>query len=364
MWIVGFSILVGILYLVLISIFYFGWNRIPIFISTDNDNLNTMVSVIVPCRNEEDNISQLIQSLSKQTYPNFEVIIVNDHSEDATRTYIETTQSELSKFHLIDALGFGKKNALREGILKSTGDLIVSTDADCFHPNNWLQTIVSFQKNHSCDLVICPVKIQSNNSLFSKLQELEFTSLVASGAGASGAGMPILCNGANLVFTKKVWLKSQANLHEEEQSGDDMFLLENVKKQGGKIRFLKSESAFANTKGSDSLMEFITQRRRWTSKSAAYSDWQIIFTAIIVLLVNLLSIILLSLSFFNLNYLILFFTLFVFRYLLDSIFLSSVGPFFKLKNIWIYSLILSVIYPFYIVFVVLSSFIVKPGTWR
>ena len=193
---------------------------------------------------------------------------------------------------------------------------------------------------------------------------LEFTTLVASTAGAAGAGMPILCNGANLAFKKNVWLESQADLHNEEQSGDDMFLLESVKKRKGIIRFLKSESAFVATEQVNTLGEFIKQRRRWSSKSTAYTDWQIIVTACLILSINLLSLSLLTLSFYNSNVFVVFLSLFLFKYAIDTAFLYSVRNFFQLNFIWIYSLLLSLIYPFYIVFIAFSALLFKPTKWK
>jgi len=363
-WIDCFSLIVGVLYLFLILIFYNGWKRTSYFEFEEYDSLNPIfISVIVPCKNEEGNIIQLLESLNQQTYTNFEVIFIDDHSEDKTFIYINDQIVTKPSFHLINALGFGKKNALKEGILQSQGDLIVTTDADCSHPTDWLKTIVTFQNVHSCDLVICPVKIEHQNTFFSKLQELEFASLIASGAGSAGSEMPILCNGANLVFPKNVWIKNQDNLHSEEQSGDDMFLLENVKKKNGKIRFLKSKKAFVSTLGSDSLFGFYRQRRRWAAKSTSYSDWHIIFTACIVFGLNLFLLILGVLAFSNFHYALVLLTLFLSKFFLDTSFLLSVRSFFQLKKVWIYSLILSLIYPFYITVVALTALIVKPVRW-
>ena len=363
-WLFSFVVLVGLLYLIIISVFFYGWNRTPVFIPNENDITDVFISVIIPCRNEEANIHRLVSGLTQQSYLNYELIFVNDHSVDTTRAYLEAACSAYSNIQLVDAVGFGKKNALKEGINISSGSLIVTTDADCFHSSQWLATIAAFQSKCPSDLIICPVKLMPGKTLFANLQELEFVSLVASGAGASGAGVPILCNGANLAFTRDVWSKNQVSLHEEEQSGDDMFLMESIKKQGGKIRFLKSRSAIVNTNQSDSLMDFFKQRRRWTSKSPAYTDWQIILTACTVFEVNLLLLVLFCLSFFYPACLKIYFFFFLFKCFLDSIFLSSVRDFFQLKNIWFLSLILSIFYPFYIVSVVMSSFLFRPVKWN
>lgn len=363
-WIFLSTTCIGILYFILISIFFVGWKRIPSFVSSGNEVITTKLSVVVACRNEEAHILELISCLAKQSFQNFELIVVNDHSIDATRNYITSAQAKFPNIHLVDAIGNGKKNALQEGIRQSTSELIITTDADCSPSFNWLETIAKFYQRYPSDLIICPVKLSGKDNLFVNLQVLEFTSLIASGAGAVGAEMPILCNGANLVFTKKNWLDSQADLHVEEQSGDDIFLLESIKKRGGIIRFLKSKSAFVITEPSKTWSEFIKQRRRWTSKSTAYSDWQIIFTASVVLSINLLILILLSFSFINSNVLIVFLSIILFKYALDSIFLYSVRNFFELNSIWIYSLLLSIIYPFYIVFIAFSTLLIKPTNWK
>jgi biofilm PGA synthesis N-glycosyltransferase PgaC len=363
-WIYFSILLICILYFVLVLVFFIGWNRIQVFVPKGDELIRTKISVIVVCRNEEDNVRQIFSCMAQQSYQNYELIVVNDHSEDATKNYIKAAQLAYPKIQLIDAIGVGKKNGLKEGIQYATGELIITTDADCLPSFHWVESIACFYMKYHCDLIICPVKLSGKENLFTNLQDLEFTSLIASGAGASGAGMPVLCNGANLAFTKKSWLKSQVDLHEEEISGDDMFLMESIKKNGGRIRFLKSETAFVFTKPSETLVDFINQRRRWTSKSSAYTDWQVIVTAGLVFSTNLGLMVLLSLSFYSPVPLLLFLTLFFLKYGVDSLFLYSVNSFFQFRNLWIYSFLLSIVYPFYIVLIPVSSFFVKSVKWK
>lgn len=353
-----------VFYSVLILIFYQGWNKINAFVPKGNEVNLEPLSVVVPCRNEEKNIRALIACMAQQSNQNFELIIVNDHSTDMTRRFIQQAQQHYSKVKLIDAVGTGKKNALREGILASQYPFIVTTDADCLPSFHWLESLASFQRKSNADLIICPVKLSGKDSFFSYIQILEFTTLVASAAGAAGAGMPVLCNGANLVVRKKIWLKAQQDLKLKEQSGDDIFLLESVKKQKGIIRFLKSESAFVTTKQADNLLQLIKQRRRWSAKSRFYTDWQLIATAFIVFMINLMILVLGVLVFDSPVALAAVGTLFVTKYVVDSLFLSLVRKFFQLNNIWLYSFLLSLFYPFYIVFVGLSSLVYHPRRWN
>jgi len=363
MWLIVISLIICFLYLILLSAFIFGWKRTPNFEPNGNESVNTKLSIVIACRNEEDHLRRLLSSLAQQSYQNFELILVNDHSTDKTKKIIENVQISFPKIQLVDAIGFGKKNALKEGIQIATGNLIVTTDADCIPSFHWLESIVCFQNSFPSDLIICPLKLFGKSTLFSCLQTLEFCSLVASGAGAAGAGMPILCNGANLAFTKKTWLTSQDDLNEEELSGDDIFLLESVKKRGGVVRFLKSESAFVVTEPAVTLVSFFKQRRRWASKSPAYTDLHLIYTACVVFAISLLPFLLIGFSFFEPQLWVVVFLVFGFKYLIDSYFLFSVRTFFHLQHVCIYSFLLSLIYPFYIVSVGVTALIFKPKSW-
>ena len=358
------SLIVFILYSLLILTFILGWKRIFSYEPKGITDLDFPVSIIVPCKNEQENIMKLITCLAQQSYQNFELIIVNDHSTDATLNYIRRAKKDFSNILVIDAEGHGKKNALKEGIIKAKSNLIITIDADCMPSYHWIEAIANFYKRFPCDLIICPLGLSDKDNLFSRVQALEFTSLVGSAAGAAGAGMPILCNGANLAFTKEVWLKSHKDLHDEEQSGDDIFLLESIKKSGGKIRFIKSEAAFVKTKPPKNISEFIQQRRRWAGKSIFYSDWQLIFTAAIVFSISLISLAYLAMSIEKWQYIIGFLVLFVFKYAIDTYFLYIVRRFFQLDRIWVYSLVLSFFYPFYVIFIAISSLTFRPKKWK
>ncbi len=364
MFLISLSIALIGLYIILIFIFIIGWNRNYTFEPRGNESVTTFISIIVACKNEQENIEQLISYIAQQSHQNFELIIVNDHSTDSTKKLAKQSISTLPNAKLIDAVGFGKKNALTEGILQSTADLIVTIDADCAPTFHWLESIVCFQNIMHCDLIIGPVKNTESKDIFLKIQALEFVSLVATGGAAAGAKMPILCNAANLAFTRETWMKSSSDMHDEEQSGDDIFLLQSVKKRGGVIRFLKSEAAFVNTKPATSLKEFLNQRRRWASKSPSYTDWEIIQVAILVFAMAIVELLLLYNAIEYPKFLIVFGGFFVAKFLADSLFLQLVRKFFHLTNIWIETFLLSVVYPFYIVFVAISALFFKSEKWK
>ena len=130
----------------------------------------TNISVIIAVRNEENNIKPLLDSLCLQSYPTdlFEIIIVDDHSEDDTWNLLNNYPAGNRRISFIkladhinkeDSIVSHKKKAIETGISQATGTLIVTTDADClFHPD-WLLTIARFYETHSAKFIAAPVKI-------------------------------------------------------------------------------------------------------------------------------------------------------------------------------------------------------------
>lgn len=351
-------------YFAMVTVFMLGWQKIDQFEPAENEIINTFVSVIVPCRNEENNLVQLFSALTQQSHQYFELIVVNDHSTDATQSIVNELKLSLPTVKLLNATGYGKKNAIKEGIQASKADLIIMLDADAVPTTRWLETIVTFQVKFPFDLLISPVNMSKTHNFWLRLQALEFISLIASGAGAAGNNMPILCNGANLAITRQTWDISHNDLHEEELSGDDIFLLESVKKHHGIIRFLKSEAALVTTHPATSLHEFIHQRRRWAAKFSSYTDRQLIAVTFIVFLTVLAELVLGVFSLMDGKYGYVLGIYFILKFSIDFSFLNQVRKFFHLKNIVLESMALSLIYPFYTVFVGISGILFKPVSWK
>ena len=192
-----------VLYIIRIFQYLSGWKQVVEFKPSFSSH-NIFVSIIIPVRNEENNIKGLLKDLINQNYPNelYEVILVNDHSEDSTTRIIEPFCSNHSNFRVIQLQEnfYGKKEAIEAGIRNARGELIVTTDADCRAGNKWISAIASYYfQSDKPKMIIGLVDIISENTVYNKFQQLEFLSLVGSGAGAAGISHPIFCNGANLI---------------------------------------------------------------------------------------------------------------------------------------------------------------------
>ena len=243
----------AMLYLLIILIFTSGWHRLKSF-SLSHRHQYTPLSVVVPFRNEAFALKTLLEALLQQTYPAelLEIILVNDHSEDDGKTIAEKiiTENKAQNIRLIDSAGKGKKAALREGINAAAGTLIVTTDADCLPHKSWLAGVVALYEEKRPRLILGPVVYENETSLLQKLFSLDFISLVASGAGSAGAGLPFMGNAANLTFEKQIYLEAEANTMKTHfASGDDVFLIHYVKRRFGRkaIAFIKNKRSEEHT---------------------------------------------------------------------------------------------------------------------
>jgi len=362
------SFALTVFYLLLVFTLIRGWHRIPDFVGKTELKKGVKAilpkpSIVICCRNEEQNLPTLIEALRNQTHQDFELIWVNDHSTDNTLSILQNSLGLFTKAQLIQSPKPGKKQAQRTGILAATNDFIITTDADCVPHPQWIETLAEFQYKQQADLIIAPVKFDDGNSFFAKLQQLEFATLVASGLAAAGNGKPIFCNAANMAFSRESWLNSQAKLHAEEISGDDVFLLHAIKRRKGKIVPLLSPDAFVITTPSTNLKTFIHQRARWTSKAAKYTDWDSIVTGLIVSAMNALLLVLFCVGIFYTEIWNLWVYIFLIKFFVDYVFLMKIKDFFRLKLSFGMILSLSLLYPLYVGAVGLKSIFRNKSDW-
>ncbi len=359
---------ISFLYAFIIALLTAGWLRIKTWKKTDaHPEIN--ISLIIPARNEAENIEGLLQGIVQQQYPSgmFETIVVDDHSTDNTVEVVQTFGYRMQdpsttlrtgsgcRMILVKNDGMGKKAAIRKGVEIASGDLIVTIDADCRVGSEWLSSIASYYEKHKPKLISAPVVIGETSGFFKSFQSMELMSLVAAGAGSIGINKPIMCNGANLAFEKEAYLEVNKNKEDLKfASGDDIFLLLKIKKLYGSrsIHFLKSPAAIVATRAKKSIRDYLNQRFRWVSKSKGYRDPMIISVAVMVFLFNLL---LITSSIFAGQSLYLaraVAALWFIKILIDLPILISFSMFAKRDNIMGYYFIFSIIY---VPFVVISA---------
>ena len=359
---IAFTIL--LIYALLILSFYIGFDKIKEFKINPNLIPKSTFSIIIPFRNEENNIPILLNSISKLNYPKklYEIILVNDFSDDESvnilKAFISKNDSNITILKNSNNTNSPKKNAIHTAIKSSNFKWILTTDADCVLPNNWLLVFDNFIQQNDTNMIVGPVTYNITNRFLEKFQLLDFLSLIGATIGSFGINKPFLSNGANLCYQKNLFYEVMGfEGNSSIASGDDIFLLEKfLKKDASKVHYLKSIDGLVFTKPQQSFKELIQQRKRWAAKTTNYNNWFGKFVGLIVFTSNLVLVLLLILALLNKVSFIIVGILFLIKFNVDFLLLFKTSEYFNQQNILISYLFSSLVYPFFSVFIVILSF--------
>ncbi|CAN5157719.1 glycosyltransferase [soil metagenome] len=357
-------------YVMLIGFLILGWNRISLF-KLKGLPPTVHFSIVIPYRNEAENLPHLLSSFLHLDYPDthFEILLVNDSSEDNSRKICADFRNDHPRFRITllenkKSSNSPKKDAITTAIHKAIFPYILCTDADCRFPPLWLQAFNEKILKTDADLVAAPVaidlptppqvnyrkeKIQDSEmsnenweanrhtrslKYLYAFQEMDLLSLQAAGAGGFGVEKAFMANAANLCYRKKDFLNLngfEGNL--QISSGDDVFLLQKFTEKKLKTTFLKCREAIVTTRPEPDLTSLISQRIRWAAKTPAYKSKFARFTGIVVLLMNFIILLGFALVLFDiLSYEPVIIT-FLFKFVIDFILLYKAATFFDRKEI-------------------------------
>lgn len=308
------------------------------------------IHVIISIYNDAGRVESLIEGLKTQTYKDFKVILIDDGSTDATLEKLNQFTAGLSQFKVIALPHQGKDLAIRSALDKGTikKGLVVITDADCRHPQTWIETIAAYAAESKASMLIAPVKIEDKYPF----QATEYLSVQAMTIGSANLYHPLMCGGANLAFTIDAYNRVKETLPQVE-NGTDMFLLEAIKKSGELIEMVNSTGALIETGGADTIGDFFRQRRRWAGKGAQYTDREIIAVGILTLVVQFVLIAALIIAVFVPQILLLW----LLKFIIDFPLLTSTAiKFHTPKHIALIP-VLSLVYPFYVFAVIFRNLI-------
>ena len=358
MILVAVSLVLLVVYACLIGFYHRQWKRLKTYQPTSQALVS--VSVVVAARNEEEALPQLINDLQQQDYPKgfFEVIVVDDFSTDNTAALGKLLPQNFQMIQPACAPeNSSKKKAIAAGVAAAGKELILITDADCRVGESWISTHAGFYQQTGASFIAAPVRYTYQASLLQVLQTLDFITLQGITAASVSANFGMMCNGANLAYTKKAFdaVNGFENI-DNIPTGDDMLLMHKIwKQEPGKIAYLKSKEAIVSTPAVQTWREFIMQRRRWASKTLVYEDKRLIAVLAFVLLLNLFPFLLSIAGFFNpVAFFYLFFYLLL-KALIEWPFVASVARFFGEQKLMRYFLLLQPLHVFYTVFVGISS---------
>lgn len=351
------SVALTLIYGFLVLSFIRGWHNLTYFIPVKSDP-QTKVSIIVAARDEEANIAKTIDDLVAQQYPKVltEIIIIDDHSTDRTAEIVLSYADrnvKLIKLNEDRALNSYKKKAIQTAIGTCSGDLIVTTDADCRMGENWMATIVNLYEQKKHKMISSPVAYFQEKSFFERLQSLEFLYLIGLGASTIGNKQPSTCNGANLAYEKATFYEVGGFQGIDDlASGDDELLLHKIAaKYPDQIGFLKNSEAIVYTHAKENLSAFIQQRRRWASKSTRYKNKGIIVLGVLIWIFNLSILSNFITGLFIPGFLTIAFYQLLVKMVLETLFLWDVTGFAKRRSLLILIPVLNVLHILYMVYI-------------
>jgi len=365
--------LLMVAYAVLIAYYHKAWNQLPFF-ALPQKQATTFISVVIAVRNEEDNIQALLQSLYEQQYPKelYEVIVVDDHSTDNTRTLLQQagyTGLQLKTRWLEDfvtdknvAVSY-KKKAIETGIDAAAGTLIVTTDADCRFDAQWLQTIAAFYETNNAKFIAAPVTFTKGHTLLSIFQSLDFLTLQGITAASVYKRFHSMCNGANLAYEKAAFYEVNGfNGIDSLPSGDDMLLMHKIfTRYPNQVFYLKNRHAIVTTAPAASWKQFFHQRIRWASKADSYDDKRIFWVLLLVYVLNVCFLVGAIACFWRSIWLFFTLLLLLAKVLIEFPFVNSVAIFFGRQGLMKYFPFLQ---PLHILYTIIAGWLGKFGHYE
>jgi cellulose synthase/poly-beta-1,6-N-acetylglucosamine synthase-like glycosyltransferase len=351
------------------------WEKLEVWETPLDYIPTTKVTLIIPVRNEAENIAVCLQSILSQNYPAglIEVIVIDDHSTDQTLQVLNQIKDKRLKiFQLSDFVDSSKefafkKKAIEIAIGKASGDLIVTTDGDCIAPQKWLQRMTHLYELKGLKFIAAPVNFHEEKNILEYFQSLDFIGMMGiTGAGIRGQFMN-MCNGANLAYDKKAFQAVDGfNGIDYLASGDDMLLMQKIAQRfPGKIGYLKNVDATILTKAQSTLSAFYNQRLRWASKSSDYKEWKVTAMLGVVWLFCISIIIsMLSISFLGMIGLYVLLGQAFIKVIVDYLLLSRTTQFFNRPELMKYFIPSQVLHIFYIAIVGTLSIFIKKYSWK
>ncbi len=353
-----FFYIIIFLYVSLLIIFLIAQSKIPDVKIDVNPQNYQKFSIVIPFKNEAKNLPALLKSLEKINYPkdSFEIIFIDDLSTDKGAKIIKDNKNlPINLIKNTRKSQSPKKDALEKAIKIAKFDFIITTDADCIIPENWLLAYNQIIQEKSPKMIIAPVTYVDKQDFFTQFQTIEFITLQGFTRAGVGFKKPFLSNGANFGFDKQSFFEVNAyEGNNDLASGDDTFLLEKFnKKYADKILFLNTREALVRTYAQRTLKDFINQKIRWASKSKKHLWTFSSLIGLLIMLANYVTVILWIL-FFNIEFDLKI--LIAVKIIVDVIFVLITNRFYKNKLSFLWLLLSSLLYPLYVSMLLLFSF--------
>ena len=225
------------------------------------------VSVVVPARNESHNIERCLRSLAATTYPDFEIVVVDDRSEDDTAERAASVPAGNARSLRIVSGGelpegwLGKPWACHQGAVKATGHVLLFTDADTVHAPDLLGRAVAGMQEERADLLTV-VGRQLMETFWERLVQPQIFLVMLfrfprlERTARNGRWRDAIANGQYLLFERSAYEAIGGHAAVRDEVVEDLALAQRVKRAGLALRVRGAEDALA-TRMYRSLRELV-----------------------------------------------------------------------------------------------------------
>ena len=259
-------------------IYYWGiFSRLAFYKNKNQARQPQPVSVVICAKNEYYNLKENLPLILQQNYHDFEVVVVNDESDDETYFLLKLLQEEYKNLKIVnftDNVNFfkGKKFPLSIGIKCAKNDLILLTDADCKpESNEWISRM---QENfHSgTEIVLGYGKLKSEGSLLNKLIRFDTLHIAIQYLSMALAGSPYMGVGRNLAYRKTLFYRQNGFIsHYKLKSGDDDLFV-NAAATSKNTKIMISHQSHTVSEAKKTFTNWIIQKRRHLTSGKRYKS--------------------------------------------------------------------------------------------
>jgi len=255
-----------------------------------NDSETPFASILIPCRNEAENLPECLDSLFNLDYPRqkLQIILGNDRSSDDTGMILKEFADQNEGVELVDILEGdhtkmnGKANALSQMAKYATGDVLLFTDADCQVPQNWVKSMVKAWCNSGAGIITGITFIKAD-SMFGKMQGMDWWLTLGMVKVMSDLGFSVTSMGNNMLISKEAYLEIGGFEGIPFSLTEDFEIARNIQSKGFKVLQQVSKENLIATKPQKSFVQLLQQRKRWMSGAMSLPFYWRLILAIQVL---------------------------------------------------------------------------------
>jgi glycosyltransferase involved in cell wall biosynthesis len=250
------------------------------FVKAKKNNLKKIpISVIVCAKNEAENVSKFIPLLAQQNYPNFEIILIDDASNDATLDLFEAFEKQYSNVCLVkvennEAFWGNKKFALTLGIKAASNEYLLFTDADCYPTSNsWISEMSSHFTLHKTIVLGYGAYEKIPNSFLNKIIRFETLLTAVQYFSWARTGHPYMGIGRNMAYKREEFFNVNGFIdHIKIRSGDDdLFINQAATRKNTTVCY--SPESFTYSQPKTTFSDWFNQKRRDVSTANYYKSF-------------------------------------------------------------------------------------------